>query len=120
MEHPVEGRAWRATHAPLRLTLLSTESLFYSPPCKTVHGRSGVAQLVEQLTVNQRVTGSSPVAGVRRLKAFSALGRFLVVGRVFHKSSTAHGLAVRSPLPMVAPSISLVGKSRPVSRSIVR
>ena len=44
----------------------SAPSIFIFSPCgtPTVRERSGVAQLVEQLAVNQRVTGSSPVAGV--------------------------------------------------------
>ena len=52
------------TDRDFRLTpRMPGENLIIGPTEPRARCRSGVAQLVEQLTVNQRVTGSSPVAG---------------------------------------------------------
>ena len=60
-----ETRTDRAAPAGLVDTVIA-QNLIYAPRhAAPTRARSGVAQLVEQLTVNQRVTGSSPVAGVR-------------------------------------------------------
>jgi hypothetical protein len=47
---------------------------------------SGIAQLVEQLTVNQRVTGSSPVAGAMRILTFYDISHFQLLSRMLEAS----------------------------------
>lgn len=70
-------RAGGCEPAKLVDTVLA-QNLIYAPR-RTAHARvkSGVAQLVEQLTVNQLVTGSSPVRGAKsKVTSLTASGFF--------------------------------------------
>src|SRR4029079_12598804 len=61
-------------------------------------GHSRVAQLVEQLTVNQRVAGSSPASGVQKPAALAA--RFFSSrGRARSSRSLTRPHQVESPRP---------------------
>ena len=91
------------------------QNLIYAPPRAAPTRRlSGVAQLVEQLTVNQRVTGSSPVAGVREnlspatlsgLWGFVLPGYYAVLGLTpgLTRTRKATNITIAPPLPDPAP-----------------
>ena len=56
-------------------------TIFLYLGCKVftiINSHSDIAQLVEQLTVNQRVTGSSPVAGAKITLLFSGVIFFVI------------------------------------------
>ena len=102
-------RALRASEPAKLVDTFRAQNLIYAPRHSgRARFKSGVAQLVEQLTVNQRVTGSSPVAGVLVAQRFTGMANPLRVGYSLLKSpySLHNPVAYRDPRSGIVVAIS--------------